>query len=100
MALLTIDEYRIEARRDGLCCWILHPTQSEKSRLCSNQTTFFDVVAKVLVKGPMKTLVGAITIALLIVGAYGMNQLKMEFRPEWLMDPAAEGRVLQIYLTS
>ena len=51
----------------------------------------FSVVAEYLVSGPAKLGVLLSTAVLLVIGVYGMAQLKMEFRPEWMLDPAAEG---------
>ena len=92
MALLTLDEYRIEGRRDGLCCCIIHHTNTrDRGRFCSDQTKMFEVLANQLVKGSVKLLVAILTLLLLIAGVHGITSLKMEFKPEWLMDPAAEG---------
>ena len=33
-----------------------------------------------------------LTLLLLGLGVYGLNNLRMEFRPEWLVDPQAEGK--------
>ena len=92
MALLTIDEYRVESRRDGICCCVVHSIESEKIKLCPDQSKLFKGLAETITKGPVKCLVAASTVLLLIIGAFGLKQLKMEFRPEWLMDPGAEGR--------
>ena len=45
-------------------------------------------------KGPMKWFVAFFTFTLLLIGGCGLSQLKMEFRPEWLMDPTAEGKFI------
>ena len=33
-----------------------------------------------------------LTLLLLGLGVYGLTNLRMEFRPEWLVDPQAEGK--------
>ena len=32
----------------------------------------------------------AATLSLLVTGLYGLTLLKMEFRPEWMLDPETE----------
>ena len=92
MALLTLDEYRIEGRRDGLCCCIVHHANTrDKGGFCSDQTKMFEMLANQLVKGSTKLFVALLTLLLLLAGLHGITSLKMEFKPEWLMDPTAEG---------
>ena len=55
-------------------------------------TKIFRVIAKWLISVPVKIGVMFSTAVLLVIGVYGMAQLKMEFKPEWMLDPAAEGR--------
>ncbi len=40
----------------------------------------------------MKVGVVASTLGLLACGTYGLINLRMEFRPEWLMDPKSESK--------
>ena len=39
---------------------------------------------------PVKVVVLPSCLSLLSVGLYGMTRLKMEFRPEWMLDPESE----------
>ena len=39
---------------------------------------------------PVKVVVLLSCLSLLSVGLYGMTRLKMEFRPEWMLDPESE----------
>ena len=40
----------------------------------------------------------AVTLGLLTCGILGMLSLRMEFRPEWLMDPKSESKCQKIIL--
>jgi hypothetical protein len=40
----------------------------------------------------VKVLVLVVTALLLSCGLYGLISLRMEFRPEWLMDPKSESK--------
>jgi len=94
VALLAIDEYRVESHRNGCCCCYVHPApegeEEEEFRGPGRTTKMFSVVAEYLVSGPAKIGIIFSTAVLLVIGVYGMAQLKMEFRPEWMLDPAAE----------
>ena len=98
MALLAIDEYRVEAHRNGCCCCYVHTPpegeDQEELRGPGRTTRLFTVLAEWLISGPVKLGVIFSTAALLVIGVYGMAQLKMEFRPEWMLDPAAEGSTI------
>ena len=73
----------------------MHPApegeEEEEFRGPGRTTKMFSVVAEYLVSGPAKIGIIFSTAVLLVIGVYGMAQLKMEFRPEWMLDPAAEG---------
>ena len=90
-----MDEYRVEANRNGCCCCFVHssPVDGEQSefRGPGRTTKLFQGIAKWLISVPVKIGVMFSTAVLLVIGVYGMAQLKMEFRPEWMLDPAAEG---------
>jgi len=94
VALLAIDEYRVEAQRNGCCCCFIHSNRVEgdkpESRSPGRTTKIFSRIAEALITGPVKIGVIFTTAVLLVIGVYGMAQLKMEFRPEWLLDPSAE----------
>eukprot|EP00092_Neocalanus_flemingeri_P040503 GFUD01044108.1.p1 GENE.GFUD01044108.1~~GFUD01044108.1.p1 ORF type:complete len:1044 (-),score=198.42 GFUD01044108.1:97-3228(-) len=94
VALLAIDEYRVEAHRNGCCCCFIHSNRikpdTQETRSPGKTAKVFKIIAEALITGPVKIGVVLSTAVLLVIGVYGMAQLKMEFRPEWLMDPAAE----------
>ena len=50
----------------------------------------FEHIGKLLARTSVQLLVMLLTLVLLILGAYGTSNLRMEFRPEWLVDPEAE----------
>ena len=54
-------------------------------------TKIFKILATKLISMSAKTGVLLFTGILLVIGVYGMAHLKMEFRPEWMLDPDAEG---------
>jgi hypothetical protein len=54
----------------------------------------FQRLSSQLVVPWMKVAVVASTLALLAFGTYGLINLRMEFRPEWLMDPKSESKVM------
>ena len=91
-ALLAVDEYRTEARRDACVCCLTHPghTPALASRP-SIWSASFSCLASLIVKTPTKILVVIVTMSCLAGGIYGTIHLKMEFKPEWLMDPHSEG---------
>ena len=96
VALLAIDENRVEAHRNGCCCCYVHtrPVGEEEQELRGpgRTTKIFQIVAEWLISGPVKIGVMFSTAVLLVIGVYGMAQLKMEFKPEWMLDPTAEGK--------
>ena len=50
----------------------------------------FEQLSSFLTKGLVQLLVVLLTLLLLGFGVYGLINLRMEFRPEWLGDPEAE----------
>ena len=50
----------------------------------------FSLMAGHLVRPLVKAGVMAATLGLLITGLWGVTRLKMEFRPEWMLDPETE----------
>ena len=98
MALLTIDEQRIEKRRNACCCCFVHrrneATTDEPSNMRASSFTSkcFQILAKAQTLPITKTCILTVTSMLLGFGIYGMTLLKMEFRPEWMLDPETECR--------
>merc|ERR1711892_828408 len=90
-ALLAIDEYRVDAHRDGCLCCLVHKDfslkQDESQGILS---TIFKTYSNLLVTIPFKISTIILTLVLLGVGIFGIIHLRMEFRPEWLMDPDSE----------
>ena len=50
----------------------------------------FAWISDKLILLPVKVLVLLTCLSLLSVGVYGITQLKVEFRPEWMLDPESE----------
>ena len=109
-ALLAIDEYRVEARRDACLCCLVHPghvsaetaesaesaeTGDTRGRSASVWTRLFSGLSRLLVTVPAKILVTLVTLGCLAGGIFGTLHLKMEFKPEWLMDPNSEGKTIK-----
>lgn len=111
VALLTIDEKRVEQRRNGCCCCFIHqindtadePDKSDEThkeehdRNCLGFSShpgltarLFEFLSVKLILVPVKLLVILITSIILGFGLYGLTLLKMEFRPEWMLDPETE----------
>ena len=49
-----------------------------------------------MMKLPVKVTVVITCLTLLSIGVYGMTRLKMEFRPEWMLDPESECETLEL----
>jgi hypothetical protein len=61
----------------------------------------FQRLSSQLVVPWMKVAVVASTLGLLAFGTYGLINLRMEFRPEWLMDPKSESKAtITLFLLS
>ena len=54
-------------------------------------SAMFELLAQFLTETPIQLLVMLVTIIFLALGIYGTINLRKEFRPEWLVDPDAEG---------
>ena len=52
--------------------------------------SLFSLMASHLVRPLVKAGVMVVTLGLLITGLWGVTRLKMEFRPEWMLDPETE----------
>eukprot|EP00090_Calanus_glacialis_P005513 TRINITY_DN14271_c0_g1_i1.p1 TRINITY_DN14271_c0_g1~~TRINITY_DN14271_c0_g1_i1.p1 ORF type:complete len:913 (+),score=178.94 TRINITY_DN14271_c0_g1_i1:65-2740(+) len=90
-ALLAIDEYRVDAHRDGCLCCVVHNDFSIKQDESQGiLAKIFEIYSNLLVTIPFKISTIIFTISLLGVGIFGIIHLRMEFRPEWLMDPDSE----------
>ena len=60
----------------------------------------FEFLSVKLILVPVKLLVILITSIILGFGLYGLTLLKMEFRPEWMLDPETECRNTNIIVES
>ena len=90
-ALLAVDEYRVEAKRDGCFCCLVHPQAEVKEADAAGRiTSIFNSFAKALSRPASKAAVLGVTLVILGLGLWGTILLQMEFRPEWLMDPQSE----------
>jgi len=90
-ALLAVDEYRVEAKRDGCFCCLVHPQAEVKEADAAGRiTSIFNSFAKALSRPASKVAVLGVTLVILGLGLWGTILLQMEFRPEWLMDPQSE----------
>ena len=56
----------------------------------------FGWISEQLMKLPVKVTVVITCLTLLSLGVYGMTRLKMEFRPEWMLDPESECETLEL----
>lgn len=110
VALLTIDERRVEQRRNACCCYVVQQRQKAEEILETKDSLddeaeavncvggardgltglMFSRLARLLVSPLVKAGVMAATLGLLTTGLWGMTSLKMEFRPEWMLDPETE----------
>eukprot|EP00090_Calanus_glacialis_P022071 TRINITY_DN34049_c0_g1_i2.p1 TRINITY_DN34049_c0_g1~~TRINITY_DN34049_c0_g1_i2.p1 ORF type:complete len:564 (-),score=121.57 TRINITY_DN34049_c0_g1_i2:171-1631(-) len=90
-AILAIDERRIEESRNGCCCCLVHrETASNDYQSVGRTAAAFELLSKCIIKPAVQIVVVLLTLLLLGLGVYGLNNLRMEFRPEWLVDPQAE----------
>ena len=56
----------------------------------------FGVLGRVLMNRYVKLLVLCSTLAVLSLGVLGLLRLRMEFKPEWLMNPQSESKFLTL----
>ena len=100
----------MEQRRNACCCYVVHQRQKAEEILETKDSLdeeaeavncgggakdgltglMFSRLARLLVSPLVKVGVMAATLGLLTTGLWGVTSLKMEFRPEWLMDPQSE----------
>ena len=73
-----------------------HPPGHQTSGVtrASVWTRLFSGLSRLLVTIPVKIIVTLVTLGCLAGGIYGTLHLRMEFKPEWLMDPNSEGEIL------
>ena len=57
-------------------------------------TRLFSGLSRLMVTVPVKIIVTLVTLGCLAGGIYGTLHLRMEFKPEWLMDPNSEGKIV------
>jgi len=99
-AILSLDERRREQRRNALLVCIKHPVSPASSPLSSASNASsakqsilarcFEKLSTILMRPAMKVVVLVSTLGILGCGIFGIVNLKMEFKPEWLMDPHSE----------
>ena len=53
----------------------------------------FERFGRILLTRTWKVIVLLFTLALITVGTIGLTHLRMEFKPEWLMDPESESNL-------
>ena len=103
VALLTLDERRVERHRNGCCCCLLSARHREREREGEGEVArqtdhiklgvisrLFGWISEKLILWPVKVLVLLTCLSLLALGVFGISQLKVEFRPEWMLDPESE----------
>ena len=100
VALLTLDERRVESHRNGCCCCLVSARHREKEEGGTQRTgdhtklgvisRLFSWISEKLLLWPVKVLVLLTCLSLLSLGLYGITRLKVEFRPEWMLDPESE----------
>lgn len=82
VACLTLDQKRIDNKRDGTCCWKVYGDSWKPNRF--SQRSFmeeaFDMIGTFLTYPIVKVGVVAITIGLCVLGCYGTTLLEVEFR--------------------
>ena len=92
-ALLTLDEMRVEKKRNACCCCF--PINTNVESHFDNKPPIsmraFEVFTNQLQSLHTKIAIILITFALFGFGLHGLLHLRMEFRPEWLIDPDSEG---------
>ena len=77
LAWFTIDQRRIESKRDGMCCWKRHPNHkpSDKPGLIKRAAS---LLAAFLSHKPVKALVVVASFALAGVCSWGVTQIPVE----------------------
>ena len=50
----------------------------------------FEWLSRMIVQLPVKLVVMLLTMIMLVSGILGISRLRMEFRPEWMLDPETE----------
>ncbi|XP_043207337.1 protein patched homolog 3-like [Amphibalanus amphitrite] len=87
VAWFTLDQRRIEARRDGLVPCYTH--RNWVPNTCSQrnyfQNFFSRVYAPAVLSVPGKVIVLVVTCALLAVNSWGLSELRQEFNPLWFL---------------
>ena len=89
-AFLALDEKRIDQNRNGCCCCLVSMQGMSVDQSLGRLSMIFELLGKFLARTSVQLLVMLFTFVLLVFGAYGTINLRMEFRPEWLVDPEAE----------
>ena len=81
LALLVIDQRRIDVRRDGcICCW--KKSESWTPNECSQKSVMdlvFTSYAKALIKVPTKVIIFVITLGFLGASVYGVANIQSQF---------------------
>ena len=87
-AALSIDQRRIESRRNGLIPCIKHKDWSPNSVSQRNfAQEYFAKYGELLSYWPAKLTVLALTLGLASCGVWGLTQLRQEFNPIWFIPP-------------
>lgn len=88
VAWMTLDQRRIEDRRNGYVPCIRHAPVKSDGQTCGQLDflqSFFEKYCQVLLKTPSKVFVFILTATLLSISTWGSVELRQEFDPMWFL---------------
>ncbi len=87
VAWLTLDQRRLESRRNGCLCCCVHGENYKPSDISqkSISTAAFRLYGKLLTSWPVKLLILLAAVILAVVAGYGNILLRQEFNPTWFL---------------
>eukprot|EP00095_Tigriopus_kingsejongensis_P003657 maker-scaffold11_size778918-snap-gene-1.12 protein:Tk03657 transcript:maker-scaffold11_size778918-snap-gene-1.12-mRNA-1 annotation:"hypothetical protein DAPPUDRAFT_306990" len=100
VAWLAIDQKRIDDKRDGACCWVVHGDQWKPNKLSqrSLMEEAFDALGRFLAYPIVKISVLLTTLAFFALGCWGTTLLEVEFRyVEFLPDDSSIYQWFQLH---
>jgi hypothetical protein len=85
---MTLDQKRLESHRNGCCPCYKHeeytPNVIAKKNIAQS---VFEAYGNILMKGPTKAILLAVTVALTGLGIWGNVLLEQRFDPTWFLPP-------------